>query len=74
MTHDALIAKLTTKYCCTTEDCNCDEAAAALTDQAARIKVLEDALKHQGGPLCMARHYPDADCTCGVSKALEQST
>jgi hypothetical protein len=31
---------------------------------------LREALKHQGGPLCAARYYTGAECTCGVSAAL----
>ena len=36
----------------------------------AEIERLRGALKHQGGPLCMARYHPTAECTCGVSAAL----
>ena len=41
--------------------------------QAAEIERLREALKHQGGPLCMARYHPTAECTCGVSAALGET-
>ena len=41
-----------------------------IEEQAAEIERLRGALKHQGGPLCMARYHPTAECTCGVSAAL----
>ena len=45
-------------------------AADRIEAQAAEIERLREALKHQGGPLCMVRYHPTAECTCGVSEAL----
>ena len=39
----------------------------------AEIEKLREALKHQGGPLCMARYHQTAECTCGVSAALGET-
>lgn len=48
-------------------------AADRIEAQAAEIEKLREALKHQGGPLCMARYHPTAECTCGVSAALGET-
>lgn len=38
----------------------------------ALAETLAGALHHRGGPLCPARYYGDAQCTCGVAEALRQ--
>ena len=52
------------------------EAAATHLKELAKFKALAEtlagALHHRGGPLCPARYYGDAQCTCGVADALLQ--
>ena len=36
----------------------------------ALAETLAGALHHRGGPLCPARYYGDAQCTCGVADVL----
>ena len=38
----------------------------------ALAETLAGALHHRGGPLCPARYYGDAQCTCGVAEALRE--
>ena len=52
---------------------NCPDCIEQIEAQAAEIEKLREALKHQGGPLCMARYHPTAECTCGVSAALGET-
>lgn len=48
----------------------------AMSAELAKFKALAEtlagALHHRGGPLCAARYYGDAQCTCGVADALLQ--
>lgn len=48
------------------------EQAAELAKFKALAETLAGALHHRGGPLCPARYYGDAQCTCGVADALLQ--
>ena len=48
------------------------EQAAELAKFKALAETLAGALHHRGGPLCPARYYGDAQCTCGVAEALRQ--
>ena len=48
------------------------EQAAELAKFKALAETLAGALHHRGGPLCPARYYGDAQCTCGVAEALRE--
>jgi hypothetical protein len=52
------------------KECNIEMLEAQLANAEQEIDRLRGALKHQGGPLCMARYHPTAECTCGVSETL----
>lgn len=41
ITQADIVERLRTKYCCTTEDCNCDEAADTIERLRATIAALE---------------------------------
>lgn len=48
------------------------EQAAELAKFKTLAETLAGALHHRGGPLCPARYYGDAQCTCGVAEALRE--
>lgn len=67
-----VIAEGNARLVCKVLDEKDAEQAAELAKFKALAETLAGALHHRGGPLCPARYYGDAQCTCGVADALRE--